>query len=59
MTFTLLRGRGRHTGQGRKGTSLNVRDGRKEGAKLGSLPAEKGRVKRDEITENSSVAWLQ
>lgn len=43
VTFTLLRGRGRHTGQGRKGTSLNVRDGRKEGAKLGSLPAEKGK----------------
>lgn len=40
---TLLRGRGGHTGQGREGTSLNVRDGRKEGARLGSLLPEKGR----------------
>lgn len=39
----MLRGREEHTGQGREGTSLNARDGMKEGARLGSLPPEKGR----------------
>lgn len=38
-----VRGRGEHTGQGKEGTSLNAKDGRKEGARLGSLPPEKGR----------------
>lgn len=39
LSHTVLRGRGGNKDQGREGTSLNVRDGRKEGARLGSLPS--------------------